>query len=58
MRFRLRMRPHFGPFRLNFTQGGYSSWSFHLLGWSWNSRTRQWTLNTPGPGSVRFNRRR
>ncbi len=58
MRFMLRPRLRLGPFSWNFTQSGYSSWSFRMLRWTWNSRTRQWTLNTPGPGSIRFNRRR
>jgi hypothetical protein len=38
---------------LNFTLGGLSSWTIRPL-WplvflSWNSRTRRWTVDLPGP---------
>lgn len=50
MGFKLRKAFRFGPFRLNFTQKGFSSWSFKLGPFSWNSRTRRKSVDTPGPG--------
>jgi hypothetical protein len=47
--FRKRFR--FGPFRFNFTENGYSSWSLKLGRWSWNSRTRAHRVDLPGPAS-------
>jgi hypothetical protein len=58
MRFRIRPSMRLGPFRLYFTEHGYSSWSFRLWRWTYNSRLRAWTFDTPGPGSVRFDRHR
>jgi hypothetical protein len=52
MKFRYRKSRQFGPFRLNFTENGFSSWSFNIGRWNWNSRTRKHTVNTPGPGYV------
>ncbi len=40
-----------GPLRLNFTQGGLSSWSLRIGRWSWNSRTRAHRVDLPGPWS-------
>jgi hypothetical protein len=40
-----------GPFRLNFTHNGFTSWSFKLGRWSWNSRARQHRVDLPGPFS-------
>lgn len=45
--FRKTMR--IGPLRLNFTQGGFSSWSFKIGRWSWNSKTRAHRVDLPGP---------
>ena len=41
----------FGPFRFNFTKHGYSSWSFKIWRWSWNSKQRQHRVDLPGPAS-------
>jgi len=49
--FRKTMR--IGPFRFHFTKRGYSSWSFKLGRWSWNSKTRESTVDLPGPASWR-----
>jgi hypothetical protein len=40
-----------GPFRFNFTKKGFSSWSFKLGRWSWNSKTRAHRVDLPGPAS-------
>jgi hypothetical protein len=54
MRFRFRKSKQLGPLRLNFTEHGFSSWGLHIGPWSWNSRTRRQTFDTPGPGYVEF----
>ncbi len=41
----------FGPFRFNFTKNGFSSWSFKVWRWSWNSKQRQHRVDLPGPAS-------
>ena len=59
MKFRLRKQLRFGPLRVNLTQRGLSSWGLGAgRWWSWNSRTRRHTVNTPGPGSVVMGGRR
>ncbi len=45
-----------GPLRLNFTQGGLSSWSLRIGRWSWNSRTRAHRVDLPGPWSWKQNK--
>lgn len=50
MGFKLRRSWRMGPLRLNFTERGFSSWSLKVGRWSWNSRTRRHTVDTPGPG--------
>lgn len=52
MGFKLRKSFGFGPFRFNFTQKGFSSWTFKLGPFSRNSRTKRKTIDTPGPGYV------
>jgi len=42
-----------GPFTWHFTQSGYSSWSFKLGPFSWNSKTRATRVDLPGPLSYR-----
>lgn len=54
MKFRLRRSIKLGPFRINVTQRGFSSWSFKLGPFSWNSRTKKKTFDTPGPGHVEW----
>lgn len=44
-----RKQHSFGPFKINMTQNGMSSWSFKLGRWSWNSRTREQRYDLPGP---------
>ena len=51
MPFRARRSINLGIVRLNFTQRGFSSWTIKLGPWSFNSRTRRHTVDTPGPGS-------
>jgi hypothetical protein len=58
MRFRFRRSRRFGPFRFNFTENGFSSWGLTVGRWSWNSRTRRHTLDTPGPGYMESGGRR
>jgi hypothetical protein len=52
MRFRWRKQLRFGPLRANLTQDGISSYTWKLGPFSWNSRTRRSTVDTPGPGYV------
>lgn len=52
MRFRARKTIHLGIVRFHFTQSGFSSWSLHFGIATWNSRTRRWSINTPGIGWV------
>lgn len=58
MRFRARKRLRLGPLVVNFTQRGYSSWGLQVGRWTWNARTRQHSVDTPGPGGFRFGGRR
>lgn len=58
MRYRFRTSRRLGPLRLNFTERGFSSWGIVVGRWSWNSRTRRHTVDTPGPGHVEFGGRR
>jgi hypothetical protein len=51
MRFRLRKSRRLGPLKFNFTERGFSSWGLQVGRWTWNSRTRRHTVDTPGPGS-------
>lgn len=61
MLFRKSMR--FGPLKLNFGKRGFTSWGLKLGPWSWNSRTKSYRVDLPGPfswtskgGSSRFAR--
>jgi hypothetical protein len=38
-----------GPFRLNFTERGFTSWSIRIGPFNWNSRTRKPSADLPGP---------
>lgn len=49
MGFRWRKSFKLGPFRFNFTQRGFTSWSIKLGPWSWNSRQRRQRVDLPGP---------
>jgi Protein of unknown function (DUF4236) len=40
-----------GPLRFNFTKNGFSSWSFRVGRYSWNSRARAHRVDLPGPAS-------
>jgi hypothetical protein len=40
-----------GPLRLNFTKKGFSSWSFKIWRWSWNSKAKAHRIDLPGPAS-------
>lgn len=45
-----RQRINLGLIVLNFTLRGLSSWTFRPFPRvSWNSRTRRWTVDLPGP---------
>jgi hypothetical protein len=52
MKFRYRKSRKFGPLKFNFTEKGFSSWGINIGRWTWNSRTKKHTVNTPGPGYV------
>lgn len=58
MRFHVRRTTGFGPLRFTFTENGFSSWGLKVGRWSWNSRTRRHTIDTPGPGHLRSRGRR
>lgn len=57
MGFKMHKRLRLGPVVLNFTQRGISSWGIKIGRWSWNARTRQHTVDTPGPGYWQSRRR-
>ena len=46
-----------GPFRLNFTKSGFSSWIIRFGKYSWNSRARAHRVDLPGPLSWTSRRR-
>ena len=58
MRFRLRRTHRLGPVRFHFTERGLSSWGLRVGPWTWNSRTRRHTVDTPGPGYLQSRGRR
>ena len=49
MTIRARKSFKFGPLHLNFTLGGFTSWSVKIGPWSWNSRARRQRVDLPGP---------
>ena len=53
MPVQFRKSKKFGPFTFHFTQEGFSSWSFKLGPWSWNSRSKKNRVDLPGPFSWR-----
>ena len=53
MPVQFRKSKKFGPFIFHFTQDGFSSWSFKLGPWSWNSRSKKNRVDLPGPFSGR-----
>lgn len=57
MRFHARKSVRFGPFRLNFTERGFSSWSVKVWRFTWNSRAGA-SFDTPGPGSLKQSKQR
>ncbi len=58
MPIRFRKRIPLGPFRVNLTERGFSSWSFRLGPFTWNNRTRRTSVDLPGPLSYRSRSRR
>jgi hypothetical protein len=56
MGLQYRQTRKFGPFRFHFTQNGFSSWSFKIGPWSWNSRARAHRVDLPGPAHWRSDR--
>lgn len=54
MKFKWKKKFSFGPLRINTSQGRMTSYSLVFGRLSWNSRTRKWTFDTPGPGSVEW----
>lgn len=57
MGFKFRKTVQIGPLRLHFTQRGFSSWGLKIGRWSWNTKTRRHTIDTPGPGYWQSDRR-
>lgn len=57
MRFRLRGRKHFGPFYINYTQRGFTSWGIRLGPFTKNFTRGTSSIDTPGPGSLHFDRK-
>jgi hypothetical protein len=53
MGIQYRKHKRFGPLIFHFTENGFSSWSFKIGRWSWNSRTRAHRVDLPGPMSWR-----
>jgi hypothetical protein len=51
MPIRMRKRWRLGPFVVNATQRGVTSWGLQVGRWSWNSRTRAQRVDLPGPFS-------
>lgn len=51
MRLIFRKRIKFGPIVWNFSKHGFTSWGLELGPWSWNSRTRAYRVDLPGPFS-------
>ncbi len=49
MPIRARNTFRVGPIRLNFTQGGFTSWGVQVGPWSWNACTRRQSVDLPGP---------
>lgn len=47
--FRKRFR--IGPFVINAGKNGFTSWGLKFGKVSWNSRTRAWRIDLPGPFS-------
>lgn len=58
MKYHWRRQLRFGPLRINLTQRGLSSFGLGAGRWSWNSRTRRHTVDTPGPGWWTFGGKR
>ena len=55
MKIRFTKRPRIGPFQFNFRGGvipRFSSWSFRLFGFTWNSKSRKKHIDLPGPWNV------
>lgn len=58
MRFRARKRIKIGPFYLNFTQRGFSSWGVKLGPFSHNFTRRTSHVDIAGPGGFHHQHRR
>jgi hypothetical protein len=59
VRFRARKRIPVLPFlRANVDLSSFpprlTSWTWHALGWSYNTHTRAHAVNTPGPGGLQI----
>ena len=53
MPVQFRKSKKFGQFIFHFSQEGFSSRSFKLGPWSWNSRSKKNRVDLPGPFSWR-----
>lgn len=49
MPFTFRKRPRLGPFVFNITEHGWTSTTFKLGPFSFNTRTRRKSVDLPGP---------
>jgi len=56
--FTFRKQIRLGPIRWNFGKHGFTSWGIKLGPFSWNSRTRQTSVDLPGPVNYRTDGKR
>ncbi len=56
LRFRWRNTFSLGPLR--FANGRYTGWGLRCGWWGWNARTGRHSIDSPGPGSWHYGRRR
>ena len=58
MRFHLRGRWKIGPFYINHSKFRPTSWGIKIGPFTRNFTRGTWSLDTPGPGSIRGGRKR
>lgn len=58
MRFRARKTLRLGPLFFTFSQSGFSSWGIKVGPFRRSFTRGTTTVDTPGPGSLHFGRRR
>lgn len=58
MGFNWRRRVKLGPFYLNFSKGRFTSWGVKLGRFSRNMTNGKTTIDTPGPGTYTFDKKK